>query len=239
MARENKWLTTKPKGEAQLKQAVESLAKTANQRLRELEKYRTEGGKTAQYSQHSSAYSYIQKLAFDSEKVRKGDEHKREFIHTGKEGKIIFTRATAKMSEQALEQEYKVLKDFLSAKTSTIKGTKEHLAKSYKAFVESDKGVNVSRETYRNYWEDAFVKHAMELFYSEMNNLFTLADETNLSADELTAILSEMGVTQDMTPTEFEEKEITFQQLEKNIRAWKKDGISATDGQEITIPKGL
>lgn len=238
MARENKWLTTKPKGEAQLKQAVESLAKTANQRLRELEKYRTEGGKTAQYSQHSSAYSYIQKLAFDSEKVRKGDEHKREFIHTGKEGKIIFTRATAKMSEQALEQEYKVLKDFLSAKTSTIKGTKEHLAKSYKAYKESQKS-DVSEGTYRNYWEDAFVKHAMDLFYSEMNNLFTLADETNLTADELTAILSEMGVTQDMTPSEFEQKEITFQQLENKIMAWKKEGVSATDGQEIKIPKGL
>lgn len=238
MARENKWLTTKPKGEAQLKQAVESLAKTANQRLRELEKYRTEGGKTAQYSQHSSAYSYIQKLAFDSEKVRKGDEHKREFIHTGKEGKIIFTRATAKMSEQALEQEYKVLKDFLSAKTSTVKGTKEHLAKSYKAYKESQK-TDVSEGLYRNYWEDAFVKHAMELFYSEMDNLFTLADETNLTADELTAILSEMGVTQDMTPSEFEQKEITFQELENKIRAWKKEGVSATDGQEIKIPKGL
>ena len=238
MARENKWPTTKPKGEAQLKQAVESLAKTANQRLRELEKYRTEGGKTAQYSQHSSAYSYIQKLAFDSEKVRKGDEHKREFIHTGKEGKIIFTRATAKMSEQALEQEYKMLKDFLSAKTSTVKGTKEHLAKSYKAYKESQK-TDVSEESYRNYWEDAFVKHAMELFYSEMDNLFTLADETNLTADELTAILSEMGVTQDMTPSEFEQKEITFQQLQNKIRAWKKEGVSATDGQEIKIPKGL
>ena len=238
MARENKWPTTKPKGEAQLKQAVESLAKTANQRLRELEKYRTEGGKTAQYSQHSSAYSYIQKLAFDSEKVRKGDEHKREFIHTGKDGKIIFTRATAKMSEQALEQEYKMLKDFLSAKTSTVKGTKEHLAKSYKAYKESQK-TDVSEESYRNYWEDAFVKHAMELFYSEMDNLFTLADETNLTADELTAILSEMGVTQDMTPSEFEQKEITFQQLQNKIRAWKKEGISATDGQEIKIPKGL
>lgn len=238
MARENKWLTTKPKGEAQLKQAVESLAKTANQRLRELEKYRTEGGKTAQYSKHSSAYSYIQKLAFDSEKVRKGDEHKREFIHTGKEGKIIFTRATSKMSEQALEQEYKVLKDFLSAKTSTVKGTKEHLAKSYKAYKESQK-TDISEETYRNYWEDAFIKHAMELFYSEMNNLFTLADETNLTADELTAILSDMGVTQDMTPSEFEQKEITFHQLENKIRAWKKEGVNATDGQEIKIPKGL
>ena len=112
------------------------------------------------------------------------------------------------------------------------------MAKSYKAYKESQK-TDISEGTYRNYWEDAFVKHAMELFYSEMNNLFTLADETNLTADELTAILSEMGVTQDMTPSEFEQTEITFQQLENKIRAWKKEGVSATDGQEIKIPKGL
>lgn len=234
MARENKWLTTKPKGEEQLKQAVESLAKTANQRLRELEKYRG----AEQYSQHSSAYAYIEKLAYDSGKIRKGEEYKREFIHTGKEGKPIFSRATSKMSEKALEQEYKVLKDFLSAKTSTVKGTKEHLAKSYEAYKETQK-TDVAEGRYRNYWEDAFIKHAMELFYSEMNNIFTLAEEKNLGTEEITAILSEMGITEDTTVEELEKDSITFDVLEKKMKAWQKEGVSATDGQQITIPKGL
>lgn len=231
----SKWLKEKPKTEEQLRQAVESLAKTANQRLRELEKYRKEGEKTAQYSEHSSAYAYIEKLAFDKGKIKKGEEHKREFIDVSKSGKPIFSRKVKKMDEDVLKEEYKQLLKFLGAKTSTVAGTKEHMAKSYEAFKST--GVDIEEERYRGFWDDELIKHTMELFYSNMNSLFTIAEQKEMSAEEFTNVLEKLGITDDITPEQLEKNKITAKSVLEELKKWKRSGLSATDGKQINNPE--
>ena len=248
MARENKYLNIKPNqlSREELQRAVESMAKTANQRLTELERYREESGKYARYSEHSSAYAYIEKIAFDKGKLKESDRAKRDFIEGKGESSPRFSRKVAKMTEETLREEVESLQKFLKAKTSTVSGTKKVLTETYKAFTESEKGANISRETYSGFWEDALIKHAMSLFYSSINELMTIADEKKLSAGEVKKILEDIGVTEDIKDESDLEKLnqgrdkddiISVANIKKRMLEWKKNGTSSTDGMSIEIPE--
>ena len=122
MARENKYLNVNPDqlSREELQRAVESMAKTANQRLTELERYREESGKYARYGDHSSAYAYIEKIAFDKGKLKESDRAKRDFIEGKGDNSPRFSRKVTKMTEETLREEVESLQKFLKAKTSTV-----------------------------------------------------------------------------------------------------------------------
>lgn len=248
MARENKYLNVNPDQltKEELQRAVESMAKTANQRLAELERSRNENGKYAQYSEHSSAYAYVKKIAFDKGKLKEADRAKRAFIEGRGEDAPRFSRKVAKMTEETLREEVESLQKFLKASTSTVSGTKKVLTETYKAFTTSEKGTDVSRETYKGFWEDALIKHAMSLFYSSINELMTIADKKKLSAGEVKKILEDIGVTEDIKDeTDLGKlnrgKEgddiISIENIKKRMLEWKKNGTSSTDGQSIRNPE--
>ena len=203
---------------SQLEVAVESLAKTANQRLRELEKSR--GG--VRYSEHSSAYAYVEKLAFDKGKVRKGDEYKRAFIEGTKAEKPKFSRKVKKMDEATLRAELEVLQNFLTAKTTTVTGTKEHLERTYKLFKDKVLGEEskLSQEQYQGFWDDALIKNAMSLFYGSMGDLWRKVEEKNLKAEDLKAILGNVGIDENTTDEDIEENNITFSDVLELIDEW-------------------
>lgn len=220
--------------DAMLKEAVEQLAKTANTRLRELEKVRG----TEPIAQHSSAYDYIERLAFDAENVRKGDEAKREFIKAGKSGAPIFSRAVNTMSKKTLKNELKALQNFIGAETSTVTGTKKQFMKSYTAFNEV-MGTKLSQKQYKGFWEDALIKHAIELFYSEINNLFTFVSKKRITAEEFAKALEDLGVTKETTEEDLDALNITYEKLESTLKNFRASTKDATKDQTLTLPEDL
>ena len=92
---------------------VATMAKRANQRLRELEKH----GLT----EASHAYRYVERLEFDADSATARD----------KKGRVKWNTNTRGKTYQQLQHEKAELERFLNeAKTSTVKGTKAQFEKA-------------------------------------------------------------------------------------------------------------
>ena len=209
--------------EKELKAGIQSLAKTANQRLRQLEK--------SNKATSSPAYKYIERLAFDASKTKGTGADKYSFIGETKWGEIKFNTATTKMNQSQLRQEFSFLQRFLNAKTSTVMGVKKNIEKSYEKFKEQyEKQTGSQLNNDISYlWSDALFKHFSEIYGSdEAENLMQQIDSANLSLSEVHEILRKSGFSLN---TGYDE--VPLSTIYENFDSWVKSGVSDSDGQSI------
>lgn len=215
--------------EKELKAGIQSLAKVANQRLRQLEK--------SNKATSSPAYKYIERLAFDASKTKGTGADKYSFIGETKWGEIKFNTATTKMNQSQLRQEFSFLQRFLNTKTSTVTGVKKNIEKSYEKFkeqYEKTTGSSLGDGTIE-LWGDALFKHFSEIYGSEeAENLMQKIDSSDLSNSEVHEILRKSGFSLN---TGFDE--IQLSTIYDNFDSWVKSGVSDSDGQSIDTEDDL
>lgn len=209
--------------EKELKAGIQSLAKVANQRLRQLEK--------SNKATSSPAYKYIERMAFDASKTKGTGADKYSFIGETKWGEIKFNTATTKMNQSQLRQEFSFLQRFLNTKTSTVSGVKKNIEKGYEKFKEQYEKATGSTlgEGSIELWGDALFKHFSEIYGSdEAENFMQQIDSANLSNSEVHEILRKSGFS---LRTGYDE--VSLSQIYDNFDSWVKSGASDSDGQSI------
>lgn len=210
----------------ELKAGIQSLAKVANQRLRQLEK----SNKAAS----SPAYKYIERLAFDASKTKGTGADKYSFIGETKWGEIKFNTATTKMNQSQLRQEFSFLQRFLNTKTSTVTGVKKNIEKSYEKFkeqYEKTTGSSLGDGTIE-LWGAALFKHFSTIYGSdEAENLMQQIDSSDLTNSEVHEILRKSGFSLN---TGYDE--IPLSTIYENFDSWVK---SDSDGQSIDTEDDL
>lgn len=212
----------------QLAAVVASLAKTANQRLRQLEK--------SGMANQSAAYGYIERHAFD-ESVNKSGKY--EYMTTTQNGEIKFSTNTRGRTAQQLKREAYELQKFLHAETSTVKGTKAVQERSRKAFndaVQNNGGIPLTQEEYANLGMNPLLKHYYDLYGSqEFNNMLWTGYHAGITQSEIIQLLRDTGFTEDIEdPGDYEIGKI-YQAFEDFIN--DRDGDSA--GQNMRAPTGI
>ena len=215
--------------EKELKAGIQSLAKVANQRLRQLEK--------SNKATSSPAYKYIERLAFDASKMKGTGADKYSFISETKLGEIKFNTATGKMSQSQLRQEFSFLQRFLNTKTSTVTGVKKNIEKGYEKFKEQYEKATGSTlgEGFIELWGDALFKHFSEIYGSdEAENFMQQIDSANLSISEVHEILRKSSFSLNRGYDE-----IPLSTIYDNFDSWVKSGVTDSDGQSIDIEDDL
>lgn len=215
--------------EKDLKAGIQSLAKVANQRLRQLEK--------SNKATSSPAYKYIERLAFDASKTKRTGTDKYSFIGETKWGEIKFNTSTAKMSQSQLRQEFSFLQRFLNTKTSTVTGVKKNIEKSLDKFKEQyEKATGITLgDGSVELWGDALFKHFSEIYGSdEAENLMQQIDSNDLSRSEVHEILRKSGFSLN---TGYDEMPLST--IYDNFDSWAESGLSDSDGQSIETEDDL
>ena len=215
--------------EKELKAGIQSLAKVANQRLRQLEK--------SNKATSSPAYKYIERLAFDASKTKGTGTVKYSFIGETKWGEIKFNTATTKMSQSQLREEFSFLQRFLNTKTSTVSGVKKNIEKSYEKFKEQyEKATGTTLgDSSIELWGDALFKHFSEIYGSdEAENFMQQIDANDLSRSEVHDILRKSGFSLN---TGYDE--IPLSTIYDNFDSWAESGLSDSDGQSIDTEDDL
>ena len=169
---------------------VATMAKRANQRLRELEKH----GLT----EASHAYRYVERLAFDADTATAHD----------KKGRVKWSTNTRGKTYQQLQHEKAELERFLyEAKTSTVKGTKAQFEKGYQTYEQKAKEAGrrpTSRSEYGDIWRMRNIKKIQEMYGSEEAvRIIERALSRGLTIDEIDKQLD--NIPPDMTIWELEE----------------------------------
>lgn len=158
---------------------VATMAKRANQRLRELEKH----GLT----EASHAYRYVERLAFDADTATAHD----------KKGRVKWNTNTRKKSYQQLQHEKAELERFLNeAKTSTVKGTKAQFEKGYQTYEQKAKEAGrrpTSRSEYGDIWRMRNIKNLQKIYGSnEAVRIIERALARGLTIDEIDKRLDDL-----------------------------------------------
>lgn len=158
---------------------VATMAKRANQRLRELEKH----GLT----EASHAYRYVERLTFDADSATAHD----------KKGRIKWNTNTRGKSYQQLQHEKAELERFLNqAKTSTVRGTLKQFEKGYQTYEEKAKKAGrktVSRSEYGDIWRMRNIKNLQKIYGSnEAVRIIERALARGLTIDEIDKRLDDL-----------------------------------------------
>lgn len=144
-----------------LRKVVSNYAKTANKRLRNLEKAKVENA--------SAAYRQIRTYSRDN----------RDFMGTTKSGEFKFRTDVKKMDKETLQREAMELDTFLfRARTSTVRGVKEQYKKIKEAIGRQD--INdtktqrvmdyfnkMSMEEFNEFWENQSMSVMIEMYGSD------------------------------------------------------------------------
>ena len=104
----------------ELRREVETLAKRANQRLRQME--------MSGIAASSKAYQVTAQKVYDQ----------RAGYVTTRSGNIAFDRSLKNKTERQLEAELRELDKFLGANTSQVRGYKSSLKKAYSSYIKSE-----------------------------------------------------------------------------------------------------
>lgn len=147
--------------EKRLRELVSDYAKAANKRLRNLEK--------ANVDDASAAYRQIRTYSRD----------KREFMATTKKGEFKFRTDVRKMDKRTLMKEAMELDTFLfRAKTSTVRGVKEHYEKVKASIGRQDVNDtktqrvmdyfnNMSMAEFNEFWENKSMSLMIKMYGSD------------------------------------------------------------------------
>lgn len=185
----------------ELKKIVSNYAKTANKRLRNLEK---EGLQDA-----SAAYRHIRSFSSD----------KREFMGTTKNNEFKFRTDVNKMDKDTLRKEAMELDTFLfRSKTSTVRGVKDMYGRIFQSLKDSvllsastykpgsvnartgsektkavaDYFSKMSLKDFTEFWQNQNVKLAVDMYGSDfIVGIIETGDSNNLNLEKMDEILAE------------------------------------------------
>lgn len=156
---------------SQLRQALRQYTKTANSRLKTLG--------SSQVRKSSKAYQYVEKYY----------ERGVDTVKKDRSGNLKFNTDFRKMSKRQLESELKQVRDFLNAKTSTVKGVQSAYRQAYETYKQKTKeatgqSLKMSYKEWSEFWDNASVRQFMNMYGNKGSGI---ADNVVSSyGDELT-----------------------------------------------------
>ena len=191
----------------EIRQAIRSYAKTANQRLRELEKQGL--------AQSSNAWRQAKEFA----------DADRTFMDVTGAGEIKFRTNLRKMNRTELQQELNELYTFVfRAKTSTVKGTREHY-KKIKSYWNSDRAredkrkevreffAGMSMEEFSEFWDYKSMALMIKRYGSDtvIQLIETSKDNPDLDMDRLDEVFADI----------LNENKLSEKTLERRVKEYK------------------
>lgn len=174
--------------------AIRTLAKTANQRLRTLER--------KSYTKTSLAYKYLETKFYDDV----------NYMTTTSHGEMKFKTSTKGRTFQELRNELSELRNFLyTSKTSTIKGIKNAYEKSYETFIKNNSETGLSFQEYGELWAQRNIKEYSKMYgSSQIIEFIEAAKELNKSYQDINDILTDIVFsneeTRQISTTEMKER---------------------------------
>ena len=167
---------------------IHKMGKVANTRLRELEKT-----KHKKIYKSSSAYRYVEKQA------RIEREQGQTYVYSvARDGSFKFNTATRNYDIRALQERATQISRFLSARSSTVTGTKAIYEQSYKTYKENNPDYNGSFSEWAESFSYAILNNFREQYGSkEYEKLMLKASAYNMSNDEIANMLYDVGFRED------------------------------------------
>ena len=167
---------------------IHKMGKVANTRLRELEK--TKHGKLYK---SSSAYRYVEKQA------RFEREQGQTFVYgVAKDGSFKFNTSTRNVDVRSLQERATQISRFLSARSSTVTGTKAIYEQSYKTYKENNPNYEGSFSEWAEGFSYAILNNYREQYGSkEYERLMLKAKAYNMSNDDIANMLYDVGFRED------------------------------------------
>ena len=167
---------------------IHKMGKVANTRLRELEK--TRHGKLYK---SSSAYRYVEKQA------RIEREQGQTFVYgVAKDGSFKFNTSTRNVDIRSLQERATQISRFLSARSSTVTGTKAIYEQSYRTYKDSHPDYEGSFSDWAESYSNAILNNFREQYGSkEYEKLMLKAKKYNMSNDEIANLLYDVGFRED------------------------------------------
>ena len=185
------------------------LAKRANQRLRELENQKVEGS--------SNAYRFVESA------VKVGKYWATVGTEKKSKGKIKFNTNFRSMTDEDIQKELKLIKQFLKAPTSHTKGVRKKVEKLTDKFNEHT-GLDYSTNEFEELMREDRVKELFKMFSaSSLMELFGEDEERTLHAEQILAALE-----QDKQKSI---AEMDFLTIQNAFKDWKP---SVNDEQAVT-----
>ena len=167
---------------------IHKMGKVANTRLRELEKT-----KHGSIYKSSSAYRYVEKQA------RIEREKGQTFVYgVAKDGSFKFNTSTRNVDIRSLQERATQISRFLSARSSTVTGTKAIYEQSYKTYKENNPDYEGSFSDWAESFSYAILNNFREQYGSkEYEKLMLKAKSYNMSNDEIANMLYDVGFRDD------------------------------------------
>lgn len=135
----------------ELQLAVQTLSKTANQRLRSLEK--------ADMTRSSNAYRAVERFYWDMER----------FMDKTSKGEIKFKTTTRGRSVNELKEEVGELREFLfKSKTSTVSDVNRRYKQAYETWQKNNPDIKMSQDEFGDMWIQSNMKKLVSMYGSEI-----------------------------------------------------------------------
>ena len=190
MARVRRDIDSRFRGMSQreLTDYIHKMGKVANTRLRELEK--TKHGKLYK---SSSAYRYVEKQA------RIEREQGQTFVYgVAKDGSFKFNTSTRNVDIRSLQERATQISRFLSARSSTVTGTKAIYQQSYQTYKDSNPDYEGSFAEWSETFSNAIIKNFREQYGTDnVNALMEKGRKYKMSTDEIANLLYDVGFRED------------------------------------------
>ena len=166
---------------------IHKMGKVANTRLRELEKT-----KHGSIYKSSSAYRYVEKQA------RIEREQGQTFVYgVAKDGSFKFNTSTRNVDIRSLMERATQISRFLSARSSTVTGTKSIYKESFKTYQDST-GYTGSFSEWSEAFSNAIIKNFREQYGTDnVNALMEKGRKYKMSTDEIANLLYDVGFRED------------------------------------------
>ena len=169
----------------QLQLAVQTLSKTANQRLRSLEK--------AGMKKSSNAYKWAEKSAFDNLR----------FMDRTKNDEIKFKTTTRGRDVNELREEVAELRDFLfKSKTSTVSDVNKRYRQIYETWKKNNPDSDMTQDTFGEMWTMSNMKQLVQMYGSDIAiSILTNRDEyKNLDMKDVNDFVEEFVNADNVIP---------------------------------------
>ena len=166
---------------------IHKMGKVANTRLRELEKTKHES-----IYKSSSAYRYVEKQA------RIEREQGQTFVYgVAKDGSFKFNTSTRNVDVRSLQERATQISRFLSARSSTVTGTRAIYKQSFETYRESS-GYEGSFSEWSETFSNAIIKNFREQYGTDnVNALMEKGRKYKMSTDEIANLLYDVGFRDD------------------------------------------
>lgn len=192
---------------------IHQMGKVANTRLRELEKT-----KHGAIYKSSSAYRYVEKQA------RIEREQGQNFVYgVAKDGSFKFNTSTRNVDVRSLQERATQISRFLSARSSTVTGTKAIYKESFKTYQDST-GYTGSFSEWASTFSNSLIKNFRDQYGTDnVNALMQKAKTYKLTADDIENLLYDVGFRKDTDYyKENPDKEIPLSKIYDAMESYRK-----------------